>query len=957
MRRFFFLNILIILTRFTSYAQDASELAQSHDLLTKARSQCRELKKQEDRISRFMDLGLWKEAEAAIKLERPGHETSLLRARYLMLQYRFTEASILVNDVLSHSHSNQTALLLKTELLMQAWSLPAAIETAADLLRRNDKNMQAAEDLGMISLLQKNYSKALVQAHDLETKFPQQGEGFLLEARILYTSALGEGALPLLKKAVQLSPLNSEVRFLYGYSLWRGGRTADLALMQAEWNFALELNPMNYLVHWHLGNGYTASTYKDYEAYYTPQIVESLKEFDPMIMAGNLNGAIRLAQQVIHTSPEAVLPLVYEGSALYMAGLQKGTDAAKALDSADAVFKTALTRAPGFGPAHNGLASVINARRLSWLSFADSVDLALNKTEVSRAEDFNAVFSTLSYYPGKQVKAMVWNELHSARAYLPLLKIAGKHFIIPALHQTLAESMHSSFFNLASTFDNRRWMDIRGVGSGAASIEYVLAGAFHERNVLLHEFTHLFHHEVLTDNQKRRIRSLYYAAVKNKRTLDYYAAGNEDEYFAQIYEAYFDAFKVHPLDYKSMNTSGELKLKDPQAFAFVDSLSKSEFLFLTGKQQVLKDNYAQVYSTMIGEELDKPVPNPAHIQELLRGGASWNPEYMPLILSRATLAIQQKDFTNAETILRNAELKRPDFAPVYVLNSTLNKALVQEGLLEQAPAFDLRNSYLLKALSVEKDLQLSSELQNNYVDFLIASSKYSLALNAANEYIAHASLVSSYLREQKDEIKAKTDWIRALMGYPEGLNTLLAEAEKNPGNSGYLLMAAEALDANKMTTRAAELLRPFISRQGEADGPVTQHYIVYLAEAGNMAEAAKMMKSTAVPADSTVWYGKALLASGSVQAALRYLTATRLPSEPKDRALLYQTLATAFLATSNEKAAMKNYLLALENNPFDLRSAAALAALYAKEGKNAEASQVTGHLKDLGIKPGENAPH
>jgi hypothetical protein len=91
-----------------------------------------------------------------------------------------------------------------------------------------------------------------------------------------------------------------------------------------------------------------------------------------------------------------------------------------------------------------------------------------------------------------------------------------------------------------TTFDNRQWMDIRGVGSGAAAIEYVERGAFLERNVILHEYVHLFHGRVLTDAENRKIRSLYYQAMKEKRTLDYYSQNNESEYFAQTYPAYLN---------------------------------------------------------------------------------------------------------------------------------------------------------------------------------------------------------------------------------------------------------------------------------------------------------------------------------------------------------------------------------------------------------------------------------
>lgn len=952
-----FLGFLFSCCSAAAIAQDVTDLTAAHRQLSAARTQAGGIKKTGEKIDKLLDLGSWADAAALINQERPSHELSLLQAKYLLLQSRFSEAALLVDEVLLHNHSNQTALLLKVQLLTQAWKLPEAEAMAGELLKRNEKNTAASEALGTVYLLEKNYLKALTLAHDLEATQPQAAEGFLLEVRTLFASKLGEGAEPLIKKAIGLAPLNVDCRYFYGYILWRNGLKAALPEMQGQWNFALELNPQYYLIHWHLGNGYTAASYADYRSIYTPAMLAGLKAFDPDIAAGKTADAISLCTALKASTPLNPLPYLYAGSAWYMTSaiFQAGAANAHALDSARENFRAALRLAPLLGPAHNGLAAVLNGERLGFLSFSDSVKSALIKAGPYSA-DFSRVFQDANYYPGKLAPAMVWSELHAAQAYLPLLALESHTFSIIPLHHTLAESMHEDFFNTEITFDNRHWMDIRGVGSGAASIEYLLAGAFHERNVLLHEFTHLFHREVLTDNQQRRIRTLYYTAMKNKATLDYYASNNEDEYFAQAYEAYFEAYKVHPLDFKSMNTRSELKLKDPAAYAFIDSLVRTAAAS-AANPQLLKDNYAQVYTNIIQAEISKSAPDQARLKDALTRGAGWNATYLPLVIAKAGIAIQQKDYTTAETILRNAESTRGDYAPVFTGNAALNRALFEDGLLEQPQAFDLQNTWLLKAISVEKDPQPLSELTLGYVGFLTLNSKYALALNTASEYAAHAPLVSTYLRDARDEARNRALWLRCLLGYADGLNILAANSAAKPGTTTFIQLA-EAYAANKNYVQAVNTLEPLamsLQRDGNTGQVLVARLSVYAAAAGDGPKAQTWYSALGKPADSSAWYARAMLATGKPTLALTYLKHLAIPVEPQPRSFYYQSLGFVYLSLRNEKEAVNSFRTAIDNNPFDYASAAALIGIYSRTGKNTEISQLKARLNDQGIKPGENA--
>jgi len=938
------------------YGQNSLDLGSAHLLLKTARTQVLALKRADEKIDKLLDLGLWTEAEALLSKERPGHEKSLLEARYLILQSRFNEAELIVDEVLAHSRSNQSALLLKTQLLVQKWKLPDAEIMAADLIKRNDKNIQAAEALGTIYLLEKNYVKATALASLLQTTFPMQAEGFLLEVKVLFSTKLGEGAEPILKKAIMLAPLNVDCRYFYGYLLWRKGQKALLGDMQDQWNFALEINPLYYLIHWHLGNGYTNARFSDYTAINNPVIIEALKTFDPLISSGKITTAIALCSSLKTSYPISSLPYIYAGSAWYLASSLFKTEADKthALDSARTDFRTAVRISPLSGMAHNGLASVLNAERLAFLYFSDSIKQHL-LTNIKVSPDFTRVFTGVDYYPGKLVPAMVWSEMHASTAYLPLLALEKRIFTIIPLHHTLAESLNEPYFNTGITFDNRQWMDIRGVGSGAVGIEYLLAGGYRERNVLLHEFTHLFHHDVLTEQQQRRIRSLYYAAMKNKATLDYYASNNEDEYFAQAYESFFDAVKVHPLDYKSMNTRAELKAKDPKAYGFIDSLvnlsAASE-----SNAQLLKDNYAQVYANIVQEELNKPVPGKTKIKDALNKAIAYNASYLPLLISKANFAIQQKDYTTAETILRNAENLNTDYAPVYTGNATLNRALFEDGLLEQSQGFDLQNTWLLKALSVEKDLQLKANLANAYVDFLVLNCKYPLAINSALEYTAHAPTISTYLRDAKLEIQTKAVLLKCLLGYAEGLPALTRQARDMPVTS-TLIRLAEAYAANKNFLTAIETLEPMgieNLKKKNSNTILLAHLCVYEAAAGNISKAQIWYTALAKPLDSSIWYSRAMLGAGKAAQALLYLNQLPVPMEPEPRSFYYQCQGLIYLRLKNDKSAIISFKSALDNNPYDYTSAINLIDIYTRTGKNAEINFLKARLINQELKPGEN---
>jgi tetratricopeptide (TPR) repeat protein len=125
------------------------------------------------------------------------------------------------------------------------------------------------------------------------------------------------------------------------------------------------------------------------------------------------------------------------------------------------------------------------------------------------------------------------------------------------------------------TFDGRYYASIRGVGgritvSGLEYIELAAQGGYH---TIAHEFAHQVHIAALGKDDVKMIRKLYDQARREGRTLDYYAAANEFEYFAQGYEAFVSDHKRPSAGVTARHTNRELLMRDPELYEFLMKLT------------------------------------------------------------------------------------------------------------------------------------------------------------------------------------------------------------------------------------------------------------------------------------------------------------------------------------------------------------------------------------------------
>ena len=140
------------------------------------------------------------------------------------------------------------------------------------------------------------------------------------------------------------------------------------------------------------------------------------------------------------------------------------------------------------------------------------------------------------------------------------------------------------------TFDGRGWDDVRGVGglnaaTGVEALDEAQGGGF---QTVIHEIAHQIHMHAMSEKDKRKLTKLYELAEQEGCALDYYAAANEAEYFAQGVEAYLSFMKAAGQPVTHGHTSFELLRRDPRLFGFVAEILDWDPLESAARGRILK---------------------------------------------------------------------------------------------------------------------------------------------------------------------------------------------------------------------------------------------------------------------------------------------------------------------------------------------------------------------------------
>lgn len=748
-------------------------------------------------LSRLQEIGDWDYVSTAVANSRDLSkiEKMVLISQNLWLHNDFFGAENVLKQLSKKQQKAAEVQRLLAILEVESWRLVDAENRIKEVLNKNKGDVKARIILGQNLILQKKYDQAFLLGNDMIIDRPEDAAGYFLMADVHFWNQQPDKAEEFVKKGLKLDPLNADARFSYGYAIWRRIDATQLNDMVAQWEFALILNPLHFRTHWHIGNGHTNRTFADYADPNEDIIRKKLEEADSLFTDNQFDKAIKVTKIVGKEYPESVLPQMHEASLLYSDFDSKNRQ--ENLKKAEAIFLSILEQKKHYGPAHNGLAAVIKSERIPYLNDYNSLYQKMKHPSITNMNDLLEVFPDVAYYPGNMVKGMVWNQMYASVVYFPFLVEQQRSFTIPPLHKDLAIVMNAPYFRFNTTFDNRQWMDIRGVGSGAAGIGYVERGAYGERNVILHEFVHLYHQQVMTDEEKREIRSHYYNAMKNGLTLDYYSQNNEHEYFAQTYPAYFEPEKVHPLDFKSMNATPELKQKDPKMYEFLDKLVKRQNAYLNGDKEAMASNWAQIYVNIALKEYRT---NHKEGYDFLEKALSYDQNYLPTYITYAQFLIQDNRLDEAASKLKKAKSIDQNYAPIYIQEARLIGAKHPENIEEQAELYK-------KAYALETDLMERASNSIVLRDFYFDKGLLKEAIATGEEYIQTGSTISTYLRDRIDEAKGFIAWQQSLLKQPRALVALEALVAQRPFNYILRRRYAEGLLANSQHQKAVEVLQ------------------------------------------------------------------------------------------------------------------------------------------------------
>ncbi len=332
-------------------------------------------------------------------------------------------------------------------------------------------------------------------------------------------------AVTLARRSFERNPDSADTRYRLGYNYFQYGD----ALRATDWFFkTFDADPYYIFAQMHLGAGRHAVFPDDRvpdPALARPLIVQGARAWE----RGDLYGAKKLFEQALALDPHS-----YEARTGMYASLTG----------------IVLDYSP-----------VGHSYRPEYLSEAHT-------PEVAEAAQFVPEYAQLN----DERREVIRRGLYPFRQFLPgMLAKGAKQYILP-LDKGLPDIFGGRSGGRGG--DLRDWAGIRGVGGlqAASSIEDLEEAVNLGFSTFAHEFAHQLHFNGVSDDQRKRIEELYAGAAQRKQFMDYYAASNSGEYFAQGVEAYVSFVKRPGLRDVHSHTRDELHATDPDLYAFIEQV-------------------------------------------------------------------------------------------------------------------------------------------------------------------------------------------------------------------------------------------------------------------------------------------------------------------------------------------------------------------------------------------------
>ena len=476
-------------------------------------------------------------------------------AELLIRQARFDEALGLL-DAAPRAHDSLQSL--RAEISLRRSDFPEAERLFNEILEREPWSCDALVGRARCLRAGGRSEEALELLDTARRLEPGRAEAYCEAAYIAAAGRRDELFLRLAGDAVAADPLDAEARFVLGYAYYRAGEFEESVW---QLRLAVRLDPFHLRARLYLGQGHTLGCYPEVGDSRSVESRAALARAAALLDSGDPSGAESELRLLLAGGPGDLEALTMLGAAL----LRRGED-----EAALGVYMRALEIDPEWGLAHHGIAEALRLRRSRHDVVSPLLLARLRRRPLEEPPSLREVFVNYDSL-SEDHRRVILRGVEPLRRFLPRLAGSGAtHYILP-LHRRLCEAPGLGRMRGRRTFDGRLWDDVKGIGglpgvSGIHSLDEAARGGF---NMVAHEFAHQVHLHALPAALRERIDELFERATAAGRTLDYYAAADSLEYFAQGVEAYVSDVKRPGLPETARHTAQELLERDPDLFRLI----------------------------------------------------------------------------------------------------------------------------------------------------------------------------------------------------------------------------------------------------------------------------------------------------------------------------------------------------------------------------------------------------
>lgn len=430
-------------------------------------------------------------------------------------------------------------------------------------LRVSPSDAPAHIGLAGIDFLERHYDRAAQRLRECIDRNPQNDAAHALLARVLLENNREAEAAEEARRAIALNNYNVDACYVLANvksSERRAGESRSLAQR------VVSLDPFNF------GARRVLSQYLDGQVGYRQTVSEQARlhytNGKLLKIEGQLAKATAELDAALRIEPRYYRALIALGDVW----LRQGD-----YDRAAGVAKLAIAVDPEGAIAHLELSCAhrgMNERARIEIGAVDFAALYYGRPEPPAYALTREIFPSYGSLTRHQ-QTVIDGAVGPLAAFLPkLAHRKARHYLL-AFDQRPSD-LHG-FAEVADerTFDGRYYASLRGVGGRVtvSGIEYVDQAARGGFNTIAHEFAHQVHIAAMGKREVKSIRYLYERARRDGRMLDYYAAANEEEYFAQGYEAFVSDRKRPSAGVTARHTKQELLERDPELYQFLVKLT------------------------------------------------------------------------------------------------------------------------------------------------------------------------------------------------------------------------------------------------------------------------------------------------------------------------------------------------------------------------------------------------